>query len=64
MPTTEPPQPGAPSYLDDPDQMITYWIRTALTVAFAMFLLVVLFWALGKLGDSVGELWELIKAGA
>jgi transcriptional regulator with XRE-family HTH domain len=64
MPATEPPQTQTRSYLDDPDQMITYWIRTALTVAFAMFLLVVLFWALGKLGDSVGELWDLIKAGA
>jgi transcriptional regulator with XRE-family HTH domain len=65
MPTRQPPVVLAePSYLDDPDQMMTYWIRAALTVALTMFLLVVLFWALGKLGDSVGEVWALIKAGA
>jgi transcriptional regulator with XRE-family HTH domain len=65
IPIGEPPvQPAARSYLDDPDQMMTYWIRAALTVAFAMFLLVVLFWALGKLGDSIGEVWDLVKAGS
>jgi transcriptional regulator with XRE-family HTH domain len=52
------------SYLDDPDQMITYWIRAALTVAFAVFLLIVLFWALGRLGESAGEVWEIFKTGA
>jgi hypothetical protein len=63
MPVREPVAPSAAgSYLDDPDQMITYWIRAALTVALVMFLLVVLFWALGKLGDSVGEVWALFKA--
>ncbi|MGZ5393876.1 MAG: helix-turn-helix domain-containing protein [Mycobacterium sp.] len=65
MPTRQPPVvPAERSYLDDPDQMMTYWIRAALTVAFTMFLLVVLFWALGKLGDSIGEVWALIKAGS
>jgi transcriptional regulator with XRE-family HTH domain len=65
MPTRQPPVvPAEPSYLDDPDQMMTYWIRAALTVALTMLLLVVLFWALGKLGDSIGEVWALIKAGA
>jgi transcriptional regulator with XRE-family HTH domain len=59
-----PSPPVVPSYLDDPDQMMTYWIRTALTVAFTMFLLVILFWALGNLGDSIGEVWDLFKAGA
>jgi hypothetical protein len=59
--------PGPPverSYLDDPDQMMTYWVRAALTVALAVFLLIVLFWALGNLGDSIGEVWDLFKAGA
>jgi hypothetical protein len=65
IPVGKPPaQPVARSYLDDPDQMMTYWIRTALTVAFTVFLLVVLFWALGRLGDSVGEVWDLFKASA
>lgn len=59
-----PPQPEARSYLDDPDQMTTYWIRAALTVAFTALLLVVLFWALGRLGDSIGEVWEIFKSGA
>ena len=54
--------PIADSYLDDPDQMTTYWIRAALTVAFAMFLVIVLFWALGNLTDSIGEVWDLFKA--
>ena len=65
IPVNEPPvQPVAHSYLNDPDQMITYWIRAAMTVAFSMFLLVVLFWALGRLGDSIGEVWDLFKAAA
>jgi transcriptional regulator with XRE-family HTH domain len=54
--------PVANSYLDDPDQMMTYWIRAALTVALTMFLVIVLFWALGNLGDSIGEVWDLFKA--
>ena len=62
MPVSEPAAPpAANSYLDDPDQMMTYWIRAALTVALTMFLLIVLFWALGNLSDSVGEVWDLIK---
>jgi len=60
----KPVQPAERSYLDDPDQMMTYWIRAALTVAFAVFLVIVLFWALGRLGDSIGEVWEIFKAGA
>ena len=65
MPVRESVAPSAAgSYLDDPDQMITYWIRAALTVALVMFLLVVLFWSLGKLGDSIGEVWALFKAGS
>ena len=59
-----PPQPVEPSYLDDPDQMMTYWIRAAMTVALTVFLLIVLFWALGRLGDSIGEVWDIFKAGA
>ena len=51
-----------PSYLDDPDQRTTYWVRTALTVAFFVFLLIVLFWAFGRLGDSMGEVSDLFKA--
>jgi transcriptional regulator with XRE-family HTH domain len=63
MPVAEPATPPvADSYLDDPDQMMTYWIRAALTVALAMFLVIVLFWALGNLGDSIGEVWDLFKA--
>ena len=63
MPVAEPAaRPVADSYLDDPDQMMTYWIRAALTVAFAMFLVIVLFWALGNLTDSIGEVWDLFKA--
>jgi hypothetical protein len=58
-----PVQPVERAYLDDPDQMITYWIRAALTVALAMFLLIVLFWALGRLGESVGEVWDIFKSG-
>jgi transcriptional regulator with XRE-family HTH domain len=60
----QPPAPAARSYLEDPDQMMTYWIRAALTVAFTVFLLIVLFWALGRLGDSLGEVWEIFKTGA
>ncbi len=56
--------PAERSYLDDPDQMVTYWIRAALTVAFSVFLLVVLLWALSRLGDSVGEVWDIFEAGA
>jgi hypothetical protein len=44
--------------------MMTYWIRAGLTIALALFLLVVLFWALGKLGDSIGQIWDLFKASA
>lgn len=65
IPVAAPPtQPIQPSYLDDPDQMMTYWIRAAMTVAFAVFLLIVFFWALGRLGDAIGEVWEIFKAGA
>jgi transcriptional regulator with XRE-family HTH domain len=65
IPVAAPPtQPIRPSYLDDPDQMMTYWIRAAMTVAFAVFLLIVFFWALGRLGDAIGEVWEIFKAGA
>jgi len=65
IPISESPvQPVAASYLDDPDQMMTYWIRAALTVAMAAFLLIVLFWALGRLGESIGEVWDIFKAGS
>jgi len=65
MPARQPSiPPSANSYLDDRDQMMTYWIRAGLTVALTLFLLVVLFWALGKLGDSIGQVWDLFKAGA
>lgn len=57
-------QPVEPAYLDDPDQMRTYWVRAALTVAFTIFLLIVLLWAFGRLGDSIGEVWEVFKTGA
>jgi transcriptional regulator with XRE-family HTH domain len=60
----ETPVPGPRSYLEDPDQMMTYWVRSALTVALAVFLLIVLFWALGQLSDSLGEVWEIFKSGS
>jgi len=64
MPVSEPPAHGAAhSYLNDPDQMMTYWVRTVATVAFGVFLIVVLFWALARLGDSIGEVWDLFQAG-
>lgn len=59
-----PAPPVVRSYLEDPDQMMTYWIRAALTVAFVVFLLIVLFWALGNLGDAIGEVWDIFKAGS
>lgn len=63
MPRSAPAAPPVPdSYLDDQDQMMTYWIRAALTVALTMFLVIVLFWALGNLSDSIGEVWDLFKA--
>ena len=33
-------------------------------VAMAAFLLIVLFWALGRLGESIGEVWDIFKAGS
>ncbi len=60
---TEPPlAPGEPSYLEDPREMATYWVRTALTVAIGLFLLIVLIWAMGNLGDSLSGVWELFKS--
>lgn len=59
-----PPKPSTvtrvqrtPSYLDDPDEVNTYRIRTALTVILLVVLFIILAWAFSEARDAFGSVF-------
>ncbi len=61
-PVSTPPAPVAPvSYLDDPTEQQTYRIRAIATTIAVLVLIVVLFWALGRVGDAWSNIFGSIK---
>jgi len=45
-------RPRVPSYLDDPTEIRTYRVRTIMTAALLVFMIIVLFWAVGEARDA------------
>ena len=45
-------RPRVPSYLDDPTEIRTYRLRTIMTAALLIFMIIVLFWAVGEARDA------------
>jgi hypothetical protein len=45
-------RPRVPSYLDDPTEIRTYRLRTIMTAALLVFMIIVLFWAVGEARDA------------
>ena len=52
------PPTHLPSNRDDRREMISYWIRSALTAVALIALVVILIWAVSGLADQVGGLFE------
>ena len=61
-PSTLPPVPVAPSYMEDPNERWSYRLRAIYTAVGVVLLLIVLGWAGSNLLDSVGELWTELTA--
>lgn len=45
-------RPRVPSYLDDPTEIRTYRLQTIMTAALLVFMIIVLFWAVGEARDA------------
>ncbi|MFW2339675.1 MAG: helix-turn-helix domain-containing protein [Acidimicrobiia bacterium] len=45
-------RPRVPSYLDDPTEIRTYRLRTIMTAALLVFMIIVLLWAVGEARDA------------
>jgi len=54
----EPNQALSSSYMEDPEQQITYRLRMVFSAAGIAILVLVLRWALGGLGAAVTDLWS------
>lgn len=61
-PSTLPPVPRAPSYLEDPTERWSYRLRSIYTAAGVVAMLVVLGWAASNLFGSLGEVWEILTS--
>jgi transcriptional regulator with XRE-family HTH domain len=59
-PTTLPPAPASPSYLEDPNERWSYRLRALYTAAGVVALFVALGWAGSNLFDALGQLWEVL----
>ena len=61
-PSTLPPAPRAPSYLEDPTERWSYRLRSIYTAAGVVIMFIVLGWAASNLFDSLGEVWEILTS--
>jgi transcriptional regulator with XRE-family HTH domain len=59
-PSTLPPVPRAPSYLEDTTERWSYRLRAIYTGAGVIALFIVLGWAASNFFSSVGEVWEIL----
>ena len=50
--------PRVPSYLDDPGEVRTYRVRTVLTAALMIFILIVLIWAFREAREAFGLIFD------
>ncbi len=57
-PTKPSASPVVENYLDDPDEERRYRVRAVLTFAAMIGLLIFLRWALGGMGEAIGQLWS------
>lgn len=53
---------AAPSYLEDPDQVVTYRVRMVFTTAGILVLILLFRWALGGLTSAVADLWNTFRS--
>ncbi len=61
-PSTLPPVPRAPSYMEDPTERWSYRLRSIYTAVGVVLLFIALGWAASNLFDSLGEVWEILTA--
>jgi len=61
-PSTLPPVPMAPSYMEDANERWSYRLRGIYTAVGVVLMFIVLGWAASNLFDSVGELWSELTA--
>lgn len=59
-PSTLPPAPPAPSYLEDPSERLSYKLRSLYTLVGIVALFLVLAWALPQLFDALGTMWSVL----
>ncbi len=52
------PAPTSDNYLDDPEEERRYRVRAVLTFAAMLALFIFLRWALGGMGEAIGQLWS------
>lgn len=53
---------AVPSYLEDPDQVVTYRARMVFTTAGVLILILLFRWALGGLTSALADLWNAFRA--
>ena len=53
---------ASPSYLEDPDQVVTYRVRMVFTTAGILVLILLFRWALGGLTSAVADLWNTFRS--
>lgn len=53
---------ASPSYLEDPDQVVTYRVRMVFTTAGILVLILLFRWALGGLTSAVADLWNAFRS--
>lgn len=53
---------AALSYLEDPDQVVTYRVRMVFTTAGILVLILLFRWALGGLTSAVADLWNTFRS--
>ena len=61
-PSTLPPAPRAPSYLEDPTERWSYRLRSIYTAVGVVVLFLVLGWAAANFFSSLGEVWEILTS--
>jgi transcriptional regulator with XRE-family HTH domain len=61
-PSTLPPVPTAPSYMEDANERWSYRLRAIYTAVGVILMFIVLGWAASNLFDSLGELWSELTA--
>lgn len=61
-PSTLPPVPMAPSYMEDANERWSYRLRSIYTAAGVLLMFIVLGWAASNFLESLGELWSQLTA--